>query len=416
MKTNTKLFFSISSVSLIFLLFVNNAYGVIYTTVADGDWSAPATWDTNGVPPTSSNIPATDTIFVRHRVFYDTGDSIKNDGTIRIESQYNTTAVLTFPSNINIENFATSPQGFYVIGGSLLQCRFVGCNNGEPYSGDNPGATAQSGTFKNIGGYVELKNARVETAQDWTSESGGTRQITDSCVFTGQNFSVSGPGTNDTIIRSSISIGWHGSGNFELSDGTINFSSVRVQLAGSSGNFKLDSGTANGDIDYITLRNQVGAFVGGGEIFASTSLATSGLNLDAYCVSEAAKYIPNGKFSGTQTSNCSLNLFPPICSLAPVLAASASIEGRVVTARGNGIAGVVVEISGGEMLSPLRIETDSSGAFIFEGLRVGHAYIITVRARKFAFAQPSRVITLQNDLTGLNFIGGGSKLSRRSHK
>lgn len=413
-KTLTKNGFLASVIPCLFvLLFVNAAYSVTYNTIADGNWNSASTWDAAGIPPTASNIPASDTINIRHTVTYNTGNPIKNDGTIRIQSMVNTMAALLVPTNINVENFAPSPRGFYVIGGAFLQCRFVPCNDGQPYSGNNPGAAIQSGTFKNIGGYVELKNANVEVAQDWTSESGGTRLVTDSCVTTGQNFSVKGSGTNDTIIRSHISIGWHASGNFELADGSINFDSVRIQLAGTSGSVKLDSGTANGDIDYITLRNHVVPFIGGGEISASSSLSTSGLNLDAYCVSSPSKYIPNGKFSGSQTSDCTLNYFPPVCSFAPVLAANASIEGRVLTAKGKGISGAIVELSGGDLPEPIQIRADSLGKFIFEGLPVGQAYVVTVYAKQTVFSNPSRVITLQDNLTGFDFIADARKsLSR----
>ncbi|NJN35448.1 MAG: hypothetical protein HC817_15505, partial [Saprospiraceae bacterium] len=35
----------------------------------------------------------------------------------------------------------------------------------------------------------------------------------------GQNYSVSSTGSIDTLIDVNISIGWHGSGNFQLADG-----------------------------------------------------------------------------------------------------------------------------------------------------------------------------------------------------
>ena len=63
-----------------------------------------------------------------------------------------------------------------------------------------------------------------------------------------------------------------------------------------------------------------------------------------------------------------------------------------------------------ELLQPIQIRTDSSGGFSFEGIPVGHAYVITVSARKFTFPNPSRVITLQNNLTGFDFIASGSRI------
>jgi hypothetical protein len=68
---------------------------------------------------------------------------------------------------------------FYVINAAFVQHRFFAENNGEPWSGSTPGATLQSGTFKNISGDVELINSYVEVAQDRVSESDGTLDVMD---------------------------------------------------------------------------------------------------------------------------------------------------------------------------------------------------------------------------------------------
>ncbi len=292
---------------LIFIIIIcsGSVLGQTYQTIANGNWNTASTWQGGVIPSTSSDIPTTAIINIRHTVSYNTGNTLKNGGTIRIQPTSGTVARLTIPTNINIENLSTGK--IYVINGSLVQFRFVG--------GGNSGVQ-QSGTFKNIGGYVRVENGYVETAQDWTTESGGIRVFINSCLKTGQNFSISGSTTKDTMIATNLSIGWHGSGNFQLSDGSIYFSQTAIQLAGTSGNFQLSSGIANGDIDYITLRNHVTSTTGGGEISASSSLiVTGGLNLDAYCVSTSSKYIPNGKFSGTQLSDCNLTTtyFPGPC-------------------------------------------------------------------------------------------------------
>jgi hypothetical protein len=95
--------------------------------------------------------------------------------------------------------------------------------------------------------------------------------------------------------NSYISLGWHGSGNFDFTNGNMNITSTTIWLAGTSGNFKLDSGTVNGDIDNISVK-------GSGEIFASSSLNTTGINLGTYCVSASDKYKPNSKFTGSPTA------------------------------------------------------------------------------------------------------------------
>ena len=303
-KKRHLLFYKIDSKSLLWIALISVLFfssrltiAQTHTTVANGNWNSAATWDAAGIPPTpGGNIASSRIINIRHTVTYNLSNDIKNSGTIRIQPTSGTAAQLVIPSGRNIDNNATGK--IYVINGMLTQFRFAG--------GGNSG-TPQSGSLKNKGGYIEALNSRIEIAQDWTTEDGGVRVFRNSCLLTGQNFSISGTNTIDTIIDTGISIGWNGSGNFDLSSGRIHFQQARVQLAGTSGNFKLNSGTANGDIDYITLRNHITNVTGSGEIFASSSLnVPGGLNLDAYCVNPPSQYKPNGKFSGAQILNCIL--------------------------------------------------------------------------------------------------------------
>jgi gliding motility-associated-like protein len=300
-----------------------------YTTIANGNWNTAATWQGGSIPPTAGTIPSTAIINIRHTVAYNTGNNIDNDGTIRIQPITSTTARLDVPTGINLNNFSNGKV--YVINGSYVQFRFVPGNDGQPYSGNAPGAALQSGTFKNTGGFVQLLNGYVEIAQDWVNESNGIRVCKNSCIKTGQNFSLSGAASIDTLMGVNLTIGWHSSGNYQANDGTTRFQQTRIQLAGTSGSFQLNSGTATGDIDYINLRNNIVPFNGGGNIFASASLiVTGGLNLDAYC--SPGGFTSNGKFSGTQTSNCTLNYFPGDCpagGAAPTVSINLSLTKSV---------------------------------------------------------------------------------------
>jgi uncharacterized repeat protein (TIGR01451 family) len=270
---------------------------VTYTTIADGNWTAASTWQGGSIPPT--DVSSGDTINIRHTVQYDTGVNLKNEGVIRIEPVAGTTARLNVPTGINVENLSSGE--FYVINAAFVQHRFLDENNGETWSGTSPGSLLNSGTFKNIGGVVEVINSYVEVAQDWVSEGGGTRLFVNSCLYTGQNYSISSSGSTDTVIGSIYSIGWHGSGNFQLSDGTLDLTDVSLQLAGTSGSVQLSSGTAFGDFDYIALRNHVAPYNGAGLIEASTSLTVPGsLELERYWAG-AAPVDPGSKFSGTLT-------------------------------------------------------------------------------------------------------------------
>jgi hypothetical protein len=87
-----------------------------------------------------------------------------------------------------------------------------------------------------------------------------------------------------------------------------------------------------------------------------------------------------------------------------VVAANASISGRVMTSNGNGIRNAVVSLSGGTLTQPVIVQTGPFGSYSFENLQVGQTYFLQVSAKRFRFSSPSRVITLQDSLEDMNFI------------
>src|SRR5690606_16926087 len=83
-------------------------------------------------------------------------------------------------------------------------------------------------------------------------------------------------------------------------------------------------------------------------------------------------------------------------------AASASIGGRVVTNAERGIP--YAQLSLTDMFGQSRsVITGQMGYFRFEGLESGQAYILSVSAKQYSFAQPSGVVNLGEDVTGLAF-------------
>jgi hypothetical protein len=87
-----------------------------------------------------------------------------------------------------------------------------------------------------------------------------------------------------------------------------------------------------------------------------------------------------------------------------VVAANASISGRVMTSNGNGIRNAVVSLSGGTLTQPVIVQTGPFGSYSFENLQVGQTYFLQVSAKRFRFSSPTRVITLQDNLEDMNFI------------
>ena len=83
-------------------------------------------------------------------------------------------------------------------------------------------------------------------------------------------------------------------------------------------------------------------------------------------------------------------------------AANVTIEGRIQTGNGAGIRNVLVILAE----SDGTIRTAKSGTFgtyRFSGVTVGQVVILSVRAKKYNFAQPTRVLSLTGDVTELDF-------------
>jgi len=85
-------------------------------------------------------------------------------------------------------------------------------------------------------------------------------------------------------------------------------------------------------------------------------------------------------------------------------AAGVSLSGRVTTAEGAGIRNARVTIAGQSLPEPRVVTTGSFGYFSFEGLAAGETYVVTVNSQRYTFTAPSRVITLVDNLTDVDFI------------
>ena len=84
--------------------------------------------------------------------------------------------------------------------------------------------------------------------------------------------------------------------------------------------------------------------------------------------------------------------------------ASRSIDGRVTTADGMGIRNATVTISGGDLAEPVTVQTGEFGYYDFDGIQRGQTYMVTVRTRRFSIAQPTRVITIADNVANFDFV------------
>jgi hypothetical protein len=87
--------------------------------------------------------------------------------------------------------------------------------------------------------------------------------------------------------------------------------------------------------------------------------------------------------------------------IAPT-AATVSISGRVTTANGQGISNALLTLTLPDG-TQRRAMTSTFGYYRFEGVEVGQVYILEAASRRYAFADPTRILALQEEVTGMDF-------------
>ncbi len=85
-------------------------------------------------------------------------------------------------------------------------------------------------------------------------------------------------------------------------------------------------------------------------------------------------------------------------------AASSDISGAVRTANGRGIQNAFLMVSGNGLQHPIYAKTSTFGNFNIKNLPSGGTYVISVISKGYTFSIPSRVVSLNEDLTGMEFI------------
>jgi hypothetical protein len=87
--------------------------------------------------------------------------------------------------------------------------------------------------------------------------------------------------------------------------------------------------------------------------------------------------------------------------LAPT-SALVSISGKVTTSKGNGIRNAAVTLTDAEGNARTTL-TGSFGFYRFTEVEVGQIYILQVQAKKYSFSNPARVLTINDELTNMDF-------------
>ena len=74
----------------------------------------------------------------------------------------------------------------------------------------------------------------------------------------------------------------------------------------------------------------------------------------------------------------------------------------MLTADGRAIQNAMITVSGNNM-SPKTVITGPFGYYTLNDLEAGQSYIVTVNSKRFQFLSPSRIVSLVDNLAGLDF-------------
>lgn len=110
--------------------------------------------------------------------------------------------------------------------------------------------------------------------------------------------------------------------------------------------------------------------------------------------------------AGTITAASQFNQFGGFWTYDQIFptAANVSIGGNVKTPNGNGIRNVIVTLTDAYGSSRSTV-TGSFGTYRFTNVEVGQTYILKVSAKKYSFTNPTQVVSVNDELTGLDFTG-----------
>ncbi len=97
-------------------------------------------------------------------------------------------------------------------------------------------------------------------------------------------------------------------------------------------------------------------------------------------------------------------LEPTVIAILGPSAAESSIVGRVQTTGGIGISGARLALTNATTGETRSAITNSFGLYTFEGLETGSFYVMSVSHKRYRFADAQRAFTLNDNISGFDFI------------
>lgn len=295
---------------------------------------------------------------------------------------------------------------------------------GTPYTQDFTALPATgSATFTNnttIPGWYSVRTGS------------GTTVVADGGTNTGGNLYSYGTGTNTDRALGSLGSGNAAAGNFfwgvRLQNNTgVTVTSLTVSYTGEqwrnsaaaaqtvSFSYLIGSPAVTGSLaEFQSVGTAVSALNFTSPITGGTAGALDGnaaANRTAIAFAITGISIPDGteimlRWSDPDHSGTDHGLSIDNFSVTPSIttAAAAGLAGRVLDANGRPVAHAIVTITGDGLAAPVVAQTGPFGYYSFPGLEVGRIYVITVRSGRHTFAEPTRVVELNANVTNADFV------------
>ena len=111
--------------------------------------------------------------------------------------------------------------------------------------------------------------------------------------------------------------------------------------------------------------------------------------------------------AGNRLSNPPFSVTSGFWNFSPVAptAARVTVGGRIRTAQGTGIRNASITLTGANGSVRTTYST-SFGYYQFTDVEIGNTYILTAQSRRFLLTEPTRVISVLENIADLDFIAG----------
>lgn len=149
--------------------------------------------------------------------------------------------------------------------------------------------------------------------------------------------------------------------------------------------------TAAGVVDFVGYGGTANCFEGAGPAPGTTNPVS-------------VQRIPNGTDTNNNATDFQAAAPTPDAANVSATASGAVIEGRASTATGKGISKAQLTLTDSNGNARV-VYSDATGGFRFDEVPTGETYILRIKAgRAFRFANPTQVITVNEDLDGIEFV------------